>query len=96
MIVGHYLRTAGRVLARDRLYTVINIVGLAIAIAAAILIGLYVRDELTYEHFIPGYQQVYRLSVITHPSVDALLRLGRPELLRAVRITFHRGTILCH
>jgi putative ABC transport system permease protein len=50
-------------LARNRLYAAINIGGLAIALAAAILIGLFVRDDLTFDHFIPGYADVYRLSV---------------------------------
>ena len=37
--------------------------GLAIGFAAAILIGLYLRDELTYDRFIPGHDQVYRASM---------------------------------
>jgi putative ABC transport system permease protein len=50
-------------LARNRLYAAINIGGLAIALAAAILIGLFVRDDLTFDRFIPGYADVYRLSI---------------------------------
>jgi putative ABC transport system permease protein len=50
-------------LARNRLYAAINIGGLAIALAAAILIGLFVRDDLTFDRFIPGHADVYRLSI---------------------------------
>src|SRR4051794_23645757 len=50
-------------LARNRLYAAINIGGLAIALAAAILIGLFVRDDLTFDRFIPGFADVYRLSI---------------------------------
>ncbi len=59
----NYLICALRDLARNRLYAVINIVGLAVGLTAAILIGLYLRDEFSYDHWIPGYRQVYRMEV---------------------------------
>jgi putative ABC transport system permease protein len=60
-------------LARNRLYAAINIGGLAIALAAAILIGLFVRDDLTFDRFIPGYADVYRLSIDLTPPQGAPL-----------------------
>ena len=42
-------------------YAAITILGLAAAFAAAILIGQFVRNELTYDHWIPGYTRVYNL-----------------------------------
>src|SRR3982074_254888 len=61
---SNYLVAALRNLARNRLYAGINIIGLAVGFAAAILIGLFVRDEFTYDTFIPGHQHVYRVSTI--------------------------------
>jgi putative ABC transport system permease protein len=58
----NYLAAALRNLARNRLYAVINVVGLAIGFAAAILVALYVHNELNFEDFIPGYQRIYRIS----------------------------------
>jgi putative ABC transport system permease protein len=58
----NYLAAALRNLTRNRLYAGINIIGLAVGFAAAILIGLFVRDEFTYDHFIPAHQHVYRVS----------------------------------
>ena len=58
----NYLAAALRNLARNRLYAALNIVGLGVGFAAAILIALYVRYELSFEHFLPGYQNVYRIS----------------------------------
>lgn len=58
----NYLSAALRNLARNRLYAAINIVGLSIGFAAAIFIGLFIREELGYEKFIPGYENVYRIS----------------------------------
>jgi len=58
----NYLSAALRNLARNRLYAAINIVGLAIGFAAVIFIGLFIREELGYEKFIPGYENVYRVT----------------------------------
>jgi putative ABC transport system permease protein len=63
----NYLAAALRNLLRNKLVSFINIAGLAIGFAAALLIALYLRYQLTYEHFLPGYDQVYRLSVTDEP-----------------------------
>src|SRR5258708_36567211 len=60
----NYLTAALRNLARNRLYAGINIGGLAVGFAAAILIGLFVRDEFSYDSFIPAHQRVYRVSSV--------------------------------
>src|SRR5579862_4737449 len=59
----NYLAAAFANLARNWLYATITIFGLAAGFAAAIVIGLYVRDEYSFERFIPGYQDVYRLQL---------------------------------
>lgn len=59
----NYLSAALRNLSRNRLYAAINIVGLAIGLAAGIFAGLYVREELSYERFIPGAENIYRVSM---------------------------------
>jgi putative ABC transport system permease protein len=58
----NYLAAALRNLARNRLYAGVTIAGLAIGMAAAMLIGLFVHDEYSYDRFVPGGQQVYRVS----------------------------------
>jgi putative ABC transport system permease protein len=58
-----YLISAWRNLAGNRLHAGINIAGLALGLAAAILIGLYLQDEFSYDHWIPGYRQVYRVAL---------------------------------
>jgi putative ABC transport system permease protein len=59
----NYLNAALRNLSRNQLYASINIVGLAIGLAAGIFAGLYVREELSYERFIPGHENIYRVSM---------------------------------
>ena len=56
----NYLAAALRNLVRNRLYAAINIVGLAVGIAVTLLIALFVRDEFSYDKFIPGYEDVFR------------------------------------
>src|SRR5262249_33975696 len=58
----NYLAAALRNLARNRLYAAINVIGLSVGFATALLIGLFVRHETTFDHFIPGYQNIYKLS----------------------------------
>jgi putative ABC transport system permease protein len=50
-----------RNLVRSRLYAAISIGGLAVAMVVAILTTLFVRDELTFDRFVPRYQSVYVL-----------------------------------
>ncbi|MGH8219119.1 MAG: ABC transporter permease [Steroidobacteraceae bacterium] len=67
MVLRHYLVTAVRGLAHHRLYTLINIAGLSIGLTCAILIALYVRDELSYDTWVPHTQNLYRLEESWHP-----------------------------
>lgn len=57
----NYLTVAIRNLTKHRLYSAINIFGLAIGIASCILIVLFVRDELSYDRFIPNAERIYRI-----------------------------------
>lgn len=59
-MLRNYLAAALRNMARNKLYAGVTIVGLAIGFAAAMLIGLYVRDELTYDRFVPGHERVFQ------------------------------------
>lgn len=65
-MLRHYLRTTLRGFVRHKLYSFINIVGLAIGLTAAILIVLYVRDELSYDKWIPHTRDLYRLEATFH------------------------------
>ncbi|HEV2271980.1 MAG TPA: ABC transporter permease [Steroidobacteraceae bacterium] len=62
----HYMLMAVRGFARHKLYSFINVVGLSGALACAILILLFVRDQLSYDAWIPGTQNLYRLALTFH------------------------------
>jgi putative ABC transport system permease protein len=57
----NYLAAALRNLLRNRLYAAINILGLAVGFAGALFAALFVRHELTYNHWIPGYERTYTI-----------------------------------
>jgi putative ABC transport system permease protein len=59
---ANYLAAALRNLARNKLYAGVTILGLAIGLAAAMLIGLYVRDELTFDRFVPDRERIYLMT----------------------------------
>lgn len=58
-MLRNYLSAALRNLGRNRLYAGVTIAGLAIGFAAALLIGLFVRDEFSYDRFVPGHERTY-------------------------------------
>ncbi|HEX3756098.1 MAG TPA: ABC transporter permease, partial [Rhizomicrobium sp.] len=59
----NYIVTAFRSMARHKLHSFINIAGLAVGLACAILIILFVRDELSYDSWLPGTQNLYRMEL---------------------------------
>lgn len=60
-MIRNYLLTAIRNLGRNKVYSFINILGLSFGLAAAILILLYVKDELSYDRFHEKLPQIYRV-----------------------------------
>ncbi len=56
-----YFKSAWRSIRRNKVYSVLNIAGLAAGMAVALLIGLWVRDQSDYDTFLPGYQQAYQV-----------------------------------
>ena len=56
-----YLKTAWRGIVLNKVYSGLNIFGLAIGMAVALLIGLWVYDQCNYDRFMPGYEQAYQV-----------------------------------
>lgn len=56
-----YFKIAFRNLAKNKVYASINIVGLAIGLAAAMLILLYTKDEISYDQFHAQNPNIYRI-----------------------------------
>ena len=65
----NYWTVAVRALAKNRTYSIINIAGLAIGMAACIMILLYIRYEQSYDSWLPGVEDTYQLQAwYPHPK----------------------------
>lgn len=60
-MIRNYFKIALRNLKRNKIYSFINIAGLSIGLACAILIILYVKDEVSYDKFHKNVNNVYRI-----------------------------------
>jgi len=81
-----YLKTAWRNIRRTPGYSTLNILGLAIGMGVALLIGLWVYDQYSYDRFLPDTERLYRVQRNFDSNGDTLtfqstsLKLG--EVLR--------------
>src|SRR6476659_7969158 len=60
-MLRNYFKTAFRNLARNKIYAFINIAGLSIGLACAMLIMLYVKDEVSFDKFHKDVNHIYRI-----------------------------------
>lgn len=58
----NYFKTAWRNLSRHKIYSFINIAGLSIGLACAMLILLYIKDEVSFDRFHKNVQNIYRIA----------------------------------
>jgi putative ABC transport system permease protein len=75
-MLGHYLRLAARTVPHAGPYVLISVAGLALGIGAALLIAIYVDDELGYDRWLPNHDRIYLISV---RSPDGSMTDGGPS-----------------
>ncbi|MBN2012960.1 ABC transporter permease [candidate division KSB1 bacterium] len=91
---SNYIKIAYRNLFKYKLFSLINIGGLAIGMTCAILIMLYVKFELSYDRCFKNADNIYRIAWISdnpqtrtpHPMAQAM-RLDFPEVVQAVSLS---------
>lgn len=59
----NYFTIAWRTFLKSKGYSFINIIGLAVGLSACLLIGLYVKHELSYDQFHEKADRVYRVNM---------------------------------
>lgn len=62
-MISYYIKIALRNLTRNKLFSSINIFGLAVGLTGFILITIWVRYELSYDRFHENREKIYRISV---------------------------------
>ncbi|MCK8492685.1 ABC transporter permease [Spirosoma sp. RP8] len=71
-MLRNYLKIAVRSLLKHKLYSGINVFGLALGMACSLLIGLWVKDELSYDLFLPDAERICFVRVnFTNPNDPA-------------------------
>jgi putative ABC transport system permease protein len=76
-MIRNYLKVALRSLFRNKLTAFINIAGLALAMACAILIYLFISDEISYEKYHTKADRMYRITRSFHsPEGEVNLHLA--------------------
>jgi putative ABC transport system permease protein len=73
-MIKNYLKIALRQLRKQKMYAVIKIGGFALSIAACLLIGLYIKDELNYDKSYPDTDRIYR--VLNSVPADGKINRG--------------------
>lgn len=105
-MLKNYLKIALRNFVHHKLYSAINIIGLAIGIACCILIFLFVRNELSYDRFHANADRIYRVYVTEAPPgrdpftysetpwpMAQAMESSFPEVERAVRLAVRRDLV---
>lgn len=103
----NYIKITLRNLAKQKIYSVINILGLAVGLAGAILIFLFVQNELSYDRFHENTENLYRIytnmhepdgstrgrfSGVTLPMGPAMEEYF-PEVTSSIRVNSKNATI---
>src|SRR5579862_251792 len=58
----NFWKTAVRNMQRRKGFSLINIFGLSFGLTACIMIGLFVRDEMLFDKFLPDHERIYRIN----------------------------------
>ena len=71
-MLRNYFKVAWRNLLKNKVFSFINIIGLATGLTCFILISLYVSDELSFDHYNEKAERIYR--------INSYIKLGGSEL----------------
>lgn len=97
-MIKNYLLIAFRNAWRNKVYSLINILGLAIGIASSIIILLFVLDELSYDRHNEKFKDIYRICIrgkiqgnemeaaLSNAPIGATIKSDFPEVIESARL----------
>src|ERR1700749_2961496 len=103
-MIKNYIKTAFRSLMKNKGFTIINVLGLALGLATCLLIVFYVFDELSYDRYNTKADRIYRVNMdlkyggsvssfaVSEPPLAAALMDNFPEVEKATRMIQSVGT----
>jgi len=105
-MIKNYFKIAWRNLLRNKTFSFINIVGLAVGLCCFLLIALYVLDELSYDRFNKNAENIYRINcsirfgggdlngALSSDMMGQLLKKDYPQVEQYTRIYNSNGSKL--
>jgi putative ABC transport system permease protein len=103
-MIKNYLLTSLRSISKRKGFTLLNISGLAIGVAASLLILQYVKDELSFDDFHTHRDNIYRVEFDAYrdgkqifkcatafPKVAPMMKADFPEVEDATRLYLRYG-----
>jgi len=96
---SNYLKIAFRNLRKNKIFSIINILGLAIGLTCFMFIAVFVYNELSYDKYVEDAKDIYRVQVsvigngdaAVYPNVDVAVGEGIknafPEVKASTRIS---------
>ena len=98
-MIKSYFKTAWRSLWKNKVFSLINVLGLSLGMAACLLILQYVNFELSYDHFNKNAADVYRVvndryqnnkliqhGTITYSGISKAMKDDYPEVANYTRV----------
>jgi putative ABC transport system permease protein len=105
-MVINYLKIAWRILLRQKAFSLVNILGLAIGMAACLLIVQYISFEISYDNFHKNGDNIYRIKhqnysqgnlvenlPKTYSAVGPALKMQFPEVKEITRVGASEGLV---
>jgi putative ABC transport system permease protein len=102
-MIKNYIKTAFRSLSKNKGFTAINVLGLALGLASCLLIVFYVFDELSYDRYNTKADRIYRINedirfggnsnsyAVSPAPLAAALKNDFPEIEQIVRFRSRGG-----
>src|SRR6185503_19176032 len=98
-MIKNYFKIAWRSLLKYKGFSLINILGLSVGITCCLLVGLFIKDELSYDKYNKDGGRIYRVvkdfvnddgsklpDATTPPAIGAAIQKEIPEIEHMVRL----------
>jgi len=92
-MIKNYFKIALRNLTRHKSFAILNIAGLAIGLAASILILLWVQHERSYDRFHAHADNIYRITAVASEDFQAAVNPAAMPAGLAAEIPFIENTV---
>jgi putative ABC transport system permease protein len=97
-MIKDYFKAAWRNLLKDKIFSVINVLGLAMGISTFLLVVNYLRFEYSFDEFNANETRIYRVPMVitekgarpptfafTYPALAPAMKKDVPEVEEAIR-----------